>query len=123
VSSPRRVASPPAKMTAGMSSFGHSMGLLMRDNPGALKIEAEPNFPQALFPHSVTQSGLITRIKHEKAATAGPNDFPTRSAVGHGVLIVFIDFGVAHICAPAFFALPVYVHEISKLRQVAVFKR
>src|ERR1039458_1567820 len=84
--------------------------LFVRDDAGALKIEAEPDFLQPLLAHGMAQPRLVSGVEHQEPPSPGADQLAAQGAVRHGAIVPLIDGCTAHAGAALLLALPVEVH-------------
>src|SRR5262249_51947654 len=104
-----------APQSAASRSLDHRLG--------ALEIEAEAYFLEPLLEHPMQQPSLVLGVEHQKATTAGADQFAAQRAIAFGGLIPLVDPAVRHIARALFLLLPLLVHQFGKPRQVTLQKR
>ena len=71
----------------------------------------------------MAQPVAVLGVEHQEAAAAGADQLAADRAVLHAQLVPFVDLGVAHAARAALLVLPVLVHQLAELGEIAGFQR
>src|SRR5208283_3748028 len=114
VSAPKRVAKPPASIATG------SIGPLgMRQNGSSAEIELQANLAEPGPSHGRADSDFVFRVEEQKSSAAGADEFATERSVRARQLVHLVDKTAAHPRRTFFLVLPMNMHQVGKLAQIA----
>ena len=78
---------------------------------------------QARHRHGVAQPRLVLGVEHQEAAAARADQLAAERAVRHGVIVPLVDRRIGHPAGALLLVLPVLVHQLAELGEVAAFQR
>src|SRR5258706_2811364 len=91
----------------------------MRPPRGSGKVKLHTDFTESRTSHDCSEASLLFSIEHEKCAADGANKFAAERAISSREFVQLVDFAATHARRSFLLVLPVHIHQITELAQVA----
>src|ERR1700737_1553807 len=109
-----RVAKPPASMATG--------SMVRRERPWCLQRQNKTPFLPPRFRHPFAQPVSVRGIEHQEATAPCADQFAANCTIPHAQRVPLIDLRVADAVGAALLVLPVLMHQLAELLEIAGFQ-